>query len=78
MLVFMRAVSMLAMIVGVAGFACRIGVQALAIRVAGRTGFSRGDVTRLSWARGAQHFFEAVTGKRSEDQSSHQDATMFA
>ena len=57
---------------------CRIGVQALAIRVAGRTGFSRGDVTRLSWARGAQLFFEAVTGKRSEDQSSHQDATMFA
>jgi sn-glycerol 3-phosphate transport system ATP-binding protein len=57
---------------------CRIGVQALTIRVAGRTGLSRGDVTRLSWARGAQHFFEAVTGKRSEDEGSHYGATMFA
>jgi sn-glycerol 3-phosphate transport system ATP-binding protein len=57
---------------------CRIGVQALTIRVAGRTGLSRGDVTRLSWARGAQHFFAAVTGKRSEDEGSHYGATMFA
>jgi sn-glycerol 3-phosphate transport system ATP-binding protein len=57
---------------------CRIGAQVLAIRVAGRTGLSRGVVTRLSWARGAQHFFEATTGRRLEDESSHHGATMFA
>jgi sn-glycerol 3-phosphate transport system ATP-binding protein len=57
---------------------CRIGAQALVVRVAGRTGLSPDDITRVSWARGAQHFFETATGKRSEDEGSHQGATMFA
>ena len=57
---------------------CRVGGQAVAVRVAGLTGFSGGDVARLSWARGAQHFFEAATGKRCDDESSHHGATMLA
>jgi sn-glycerol 3-phosphate transport system ATP-binding protein len=57
---------------------CRIGAQALVVRVAGRTGLSPNDITRVSWVHGAQHFFEAATGRRSEDASSHQGATMFA
>jgi len=57
---------------------CRVGAQALTVRVAGRTGLSRGDDTRLSWARGAQHVFDAATGRRTEDEGSHHGATMFA
>jgi sn-glycerol 3-phosphate transport system ATP-binding protein len=57
---------------------CRVGGQAVTIRVAGRSGLSRGDMTRLSWARGAQHFFDAATGRRTEVESSHHGATMFA
>jgi sn-glycerol 3-phosphate transport system ATP-binding protein len=57
---------------------CRLGAQAIALRVSGRSGLSRGDVTRLSWARGAQHFFDAASGRRSEDESRHLGATMFA
>jgi sn-glycerol 3-phosphate transport system ATP-binding protein len=57
---------------------CRLGTQAIALRVSGRSGLSRGDVTRLSWARGAQHFFDAASGRRSEDESRHLGATMFA
>jgi sn-glycerol 3-phosphate transport system ATP-binding protein len=57
---------------------CRVGTQVLALRVAGRSGLSRGDVTRLSWARGAQHFFDTATGRRAEDESRRVGATMFA
>jgi sn-glycerol 3-phosphate transport system ATP-binding protein len=57
---------------------CRLGAQAIALRVSGRSGLSQGDVTRLSWARGAQHFFDAASGRRSEDESRHLGATMFA
>jgi sn-glycerol 3-phosphate transport system ATP-binding protein len=57
---------------------CRIGAQAIAIRIAGRSGLSRGDVTRLSWAGGAQHFFDAATGKRVDNENSHHGATMLA
>ena len=56
---------------------CRIGAQAIAIRISGRTGLSRGDVTRLSWTGGAQHFFDAATGRRV-DRESHHGATMLA
>jgi len=58
--------------------ACRVGGLALTVRVSGRTGLSRGSATRLSWARGAQHFFDAATGRRTEDESSHHGATMVA
>jgi sn-glycerol 3-phosphate transport system ATP-binding protein len=57
---------------------CRIGVQAFAVRVAGRVGLSRGDATRLSWAEGAQHFFDGASGARREVEHSHRNATMFA
>ena len=46
--------------------ACRIGEQALTVRTGGRVAFRRGDVTRLSWAPGAVHFFDAATGARHE------------
>jgi sn-glycerol 3-phosphate transport system ATP-binding protein len=57
---------------------CRIGAQAVAVRVSGRTGLSQGDVTRLSWARGAQHFFDRASGRRTEDENRHHGATMLA
>jgi len=57
---------------------CHIGSQTLAVRTAGRVGLSPGDTTRLSWARGAQHFFESASGKRSEDEKIYESATMFA
>jgi sn-glycerol 3-phosphate transport system ATP-binding protein len=57
---------------------CRIGGQPIAIRVSGRTGLSQGDVTRLSWARGAQHFFDRASGRRTEGEDSHDGATMLA
>jgi sn-glycerol 3-phosphate transport system ATP-binding protein len=57
---------------------CRIGTQVLALRVAGRSGLSQGDATRLSWARGAQHFFDTTTGRRTEGESRRAGATMFA
>ena len=57
---------------------CAIGRQPLAARVAGRIGLSRGDTTRLSWARGAQHFFDAASGRRIEDEPTHDRATMLA
>jgi sn-glycerol 3-phosphate transport system ATP-binding protein len=58
--------------------ACAIGRQPLAVRVAGRIGLSRGDTTRLSWARGAQHFFDGASGRRIEDEPAHDRATMLA
>jgi len=48
------------------------------VRVAGRVGLSQGDATRLSWARGAQHFFDGASGRRSQEETSHDSATMFA
>jgi sn-glycerol 3-phosphate transport system ATP-binding protein len=57
---------------------CRTGTHAIAVRVAGRTGLSGGDRTRASWARGAQHFFDAASGTRLEVEPSHRGATMVA
>jgi len=57
---------------------CRVGAQPLAVRVAGRVGLSQGDATRLSWARGAQHFFDGTNGRRSQKEPSYDSATMFA
>jgi sn-glycerol 3-phosphate transport system ATP-binding protein len=57
---------------------CRVGNQTLAVRVAGRVGLSQGDATRLSWARGAQHFFDGNSGRRSQEETSHDSATMLA
>jgi hypothetical protein len=48
------------------------------VRVSGRSGLSQGERTQLSWTRGAQHFFDAVTGRRAEDESHNIGATMFA
>ena len=56
---------------------CKVGGRAVAVRVAGRVGLSRGDAVRLAWARGAQHFF-AASGKRIQDETSHERATMIA
>jgi sn-glycerol 3-phosphate transport system ATP-binding protein len=44
--------------------ACRIGEQALTMRTGGRVAFRRGDITRLSWAAGAAHYFDAASGER--------------
>ena len=57
---------------------CRIGEQALWVRVPGRVGLSPGDSASLSWARGAQHLFDAATGVRRLPDQIHRDATMFA
>ena len=57
--------------------ACRVGACPIAVRVSGRVGLSRGDTTRLSWARGAQHFFDA-NGQRLADESTRDRLTMFA
>jgi sn-glycerol 3-phosphate transport system ATP-binding protein len=52
--------------------------QSAAVRVAGRTGLSRGDTTRLAWARGAQHFFDGASGLRIEERETQDRATMLA
>ncbi len=57
---------------------CSIARQSAAVRVAGRVGLSRGDTTRLAWARGAQHFFDGASGRRIEEQEPHDRATMLA
>jgi sn-glycerol 3-phosphate transport system ATP-binding protein len=38
---------------------CRIGTQPVAVRVAGSVGLAHGDSAWLTWARGAQHYFDA-------------------
>jgi sn-glycerol 3-phosphate transport system ATP-binding protein len=38
---------------------CRIGGQAVALRVAGSVGLARGDAIGVRWAPGAQHYFDA-------------------
>ena len=57
--------------------ACRIGSQPLAVRVPGSVGITRGDATWLSWAPGAQHYFEPG-GNRVAVPDRHQPATMLA
>jgi sn-glycerol 3-phosphate transport system ATP-binding protein len=57
---------------------CRVGQQPMAVRVAGRVGLSPGEVAHLSWAEGAQHFFDGASGARREVEPSHRGATMFA
>ena len=57
---------------------CRVGEQSIAVRIAGRVGLSPGDGARLSWAEGAQHFFDGASGARREVEHSHRGATMFA
>jgi sn-glycerol 3-phosphate transport system ATP-binding protein len=57
---------------------CRVGAHALAARVAGRVGLIAGDRTRVSWASGAQHFFDGGSGARMEFEIRHRGATMFA
>ena len=56
---------------------CRLGAATLAVRVQGSVGFSRGDTATLSWAPGAQHFFER-TGERRAAPQQHQTETQFA
>jgi sn-glycerol 3-phosphate transport system ATP-binding protein len=56
---------------------CSIARQPVAVRVPGRVGLSRGDTTRLAWARGAQHFFDGASG-RSIEEPVHDRATMVA
>jgi ABC-type sugar transport system ATPase subunit len=56
---------------------CRIGGQPLQVRVPGSVGITRGDATWLSWAPGAQHFFEPG-GTRVAAPDRHQPATMLA
>jgi sn-glycerol 3-phosphate transport system ATP-binding protein len=57
---------------------CRIGAHAFAARVAGRTGLTSGDRTRVSWVSGAQHFFDEANGSRMEFELRHHGATMLA
>jgi sn-glycerol 3-phosphate transport system ATP-binding protein len=37
---------------------CRVGGQAVAVRVGGSVGLSPGDAVWLRWAKGAEHFFD--------------------
>ena len=56
---------------------CRLGGQALAVRAPGSVGLSAGDETRLTWAGGAQHFFES-DGTRHDLRVRHEPATLTA
>ncbi len=56
---------------------CRLGATTLAARVPGSVGLARGDLTRLSWATGAQHLF-LPDGVRRADSAQPQPATLFA
>ena len=38
---------------------CSLGDSRVAVRTQGAVAFTRGDAIRLSWAEGAQHFFDA-------------------
>ncbi len=57
---------------------CRVGNQTVTVRVAGRVGLRRGDITHLRWAPGALHFFDGATGLRRDVAIDHETATMFA
>jgi sn-glycerol 3-phosphate transport system ATP-binding protein len=56
---------------------CRIGGQALAVRVPGSVGLARGDAAWLDWAAGAQHFFDP-RGVRHDSAVRHEVATLTA
>ena len=56
---------------------CRIGSQALAVRVPGSVGLSQGDTTWLRWAPGAQHYF-AADGKRASIDAREPSTTLLA
>jgi len=43
---------------------CVLGDTRIAVRTQGAVGFAPGDAIRLTWAEGAQHFFDA-TGRRT-------------
>jgi sn-glycerol 3-phosphate transport system ATP-binding protein len=56
---------------------CRLGRTTLAVRVAGSVGLTRGDATRLWWAAGAQHLFDA-DGLRRRAPRHEETATLLA
>ena len=56
---------------------CRLGAATLAVRVQGSVGLARGDPAWLSWAPGAQHFFER-TGERRAAPAQHPTETQIA
>jgi len=57
--------------------ACRIGRTPLAVRIAGSTALSRGDVAQLEWPAGAQHHF-GPDGARRVPAGSPSGETMLA
>jgi len=57
---------------------CNIGPQPVTARVAGRVALQKGDVVRLAWAGGAEHYFDGITGERRERDIRHESATMLA
>ncbi len=57
--------------------ACKVGGQPLAVRVPGSVGVRSGEATWLTWAAGAQHWFEAG-GVRSAVPDRHEGAVMLA
>ncbi|HVF64016.1 MAG TPA: ABC transporter ATP-binding protein [Casimicrobiaceae bacterium] len=56
--------------------ACRVGMVVASVRTQGVVAFTRGDPVRLSWAGGAQHYFDASGVKRPLPVE--QRSTMFA
>ncbi len=55
-----------------------VGREHVVARVAGRVAFAPGDAVRVAWARGAQHFFDPVTGARRELDLERAPLTMVA
>ena len=56
---------------------CRIGTQPVAVRVSGSVALAPGDRTFVSWARGAQHYFD-VDGVRASAEVREPSPTLFA
>jgi sn-glycerol 3-phosphate transport system ATP-binding protein len=56
---------------------CRIGEHPLAVRVPGSVGLQRGDAAWLTWAPGAQHYFDP-SGRRAEAPAAQTLVTGFA
>ncbi|HSC97909.1 MAG TPA: ABC transporter ATP-binding protein, partial [Casimicrobiaceae bacterium] len=56
---------------------CRIGTQPVAVRVAGSVALAPGDRTFVSWAPGAQHYFD-VDGVRASAEMREPSPTLFA
>src|SRR5690349_975760 len=56
---------------------CRVGGQAVAVRVAGSVGLHSGDAVWLRWARGAQHYFDE-DGRRADTEPRKAASTMLA